>query len=345
MRICFYRHSLLSRGGDKMVAAYADNLSSRGHDVSILANQVNTLFQPKSNVKQISFLKNKGATIISAIFGKRCCDVIIADIIVLIFFLSWRNNKRIIYFAQDYDETYYKSTLLKALIRAVYHICLRIQKIPVIAVSHELGQLLKNRFHADVTVVPNGVVHNEFYPEIDNELSALKGDKKVVLVFARSDYRKGFDIAVRVLNAFRNDIDTKRLLVWAVGEDIDTYIPMMKFGFVMPDKLRKILSCADVLLYPSRHEGFGLFVLEAMACGCPVVTTDAVPFATDQYNALMGSVDDIDALSAHVRTMLSDDGTRRRIVNAGLETAGKFDVKESMDRFERVLLANYEKGC
>jgi len=326
-----------------MVAAYADDLSSRGHDVSILANQVNTLFHPKSKVRQISFLKNKAATIISAVFGKRCCDVIIADIVILVFFLSWRNRKRVIYFAQDYDETYYKSTLLKAMIRAVYYYCLRIQRIPVIAVSNELGQLLKNSFHADVTVVPNGVVHNEFYPEIENELSARKGDKKVILVFARSDYRKGFDIAVRVLNAFRHDIDTKRLLVWAVGEDIDTCIPMMNFGFVMPAELRKILSCADVLLYPSRHEGFGLFVLEAMACGCPVVTTDAVPFATDKVNALKSPVDDVNTLSAHVRTMLSDDGARRRIINAGFETAGKFDLRESMNRFEHVLLAIYAK--
>lgn len=221
MNICFFRHSLLSRGGDKMVVEYANYLKSKGHDVVILTSLVNTIFRLQARIEKISNHGKKIHTIISAAFKKRDHDVIVADIIVMVFFLSLRNRKRLVYFAQDYDEAYYKSIFMKMLIRSVYFYCLRVLRIPVIAVSKKLGQLLKRRFDADVAVVPNGVDISDFYPDKKEEYLSFKNGNKVILVFARSDFRKGFDIAIKVLSNFKKDIDEGNILVWAVGEDID----------------------------------------------------------------------------------------------------------------------------
>lgn len=54
MKICFFRHSLLNRGGDKMVVEYANYLTSEGHYVVILTNILNTIFQVKANIKRFS---------------------------------------------------------------------------------------------------------------------------------------------------------------------------------------------------------------------------------------------------------------------------------------------------
>lgn len=255
----------------------------------------------------------------------------------MIFFLSFRNKSRLIYFAQDYDESYYENIFMKAIIRTVYFYCLRILKIPAIAVSEELGKLLKDRFKANVTVIPNGVHTDIFYPDKDEEYLRMKGNSKVVLVFARSDYRKGFDIAVKTLTHFRGEIDKGNLLVWAVGEKIEVPFEMRNFGFVPPNKLRKILSCSDVLLYPSRHEGLPLFVLEAMACGCALVTTDAVSITTHNVTSLKCKIDDITGCYTAVKELLNKDFLRTKIVTNGIKEVKNYSLAKSNKMFEERL--------
>jgi len=327
-----------------MVVEYANYLKSRGHSVAILANHVSSLFQLQADAKKISGGSSKVHTILHALVKRRKADFIVADIIMMAFFLSFRNKKGVLYFAQDYDESYYKNPLLKILIRLVYFYCLSIRKIPVIAVSQELGQLLETRFSANVSVVLNGVDLVEFFPDRDDEYVATKRGRQVVLVFARSDYRKGFDIAVRVLSAFKEEIDAGSLAVWTVGENIDVPFSVHHFGFVPSETLRKILSCSDVLLYPSRHEGLPLFVLEAMACGCPVVTTEAVHFIHNNVDALQSRSDDVRDLQEKVRRLLTDEQTRDRIILEALNTVKRFDLRNAKQRFEDVLTAFRQKG-
>ncbi len=320
-----------------MVVEYANHLASRGHDVVIETNVVDTVFEVRTRIEKISGNTTKAGTIINAVFRKRRYDVIIADIIMMNFFLSFRNKKRLLCFAQDYDESYYKGFFMKMLIRAVYFYCLRILKIPVTAVSDELGRLLRKRFNADVSVVRNGVDTDVFYPDRDEKYLSLKSDGKVILVFARSDYRKGFDIAVRVLTNFRKEIENGDISVWAVGEDIDVPFRIRNFGFVPADELRKILSCSDVLLYPSRHEGLPLFVLEAMACGCPVVTTEAVTIVRDEGDALVCKTGDADACSRALKKIITDNGVRGKIISGAFNKIESYSILSSKKKFENII--------
>lgn len=344
MQICFYRHSLLNRGGDKMVVDYANYLQSRGHAVAIMANQVMTLFKSQANIRKISKGRAKAHTIVHALLTKRNDDIIIADIIVMTFLLSIRNKKRVLYFAQDYDESYYKNPLMKLFVRAVYYYCLTIRKIPVIAVSEDIGKLLGRRFNASVTVVENGVDGEIYFPDPDSEFLAVKGNRKAVLVFSRRDYRKGFDIAVLVLSTFKKEIDNGSLAVWSVGEKIAVPFSMQYFGFVNPDILRKILSCSDVLLYPSRHEGLPLFVLEAMACGCPVVTTEAVRFVNNNKDALQCRTDDVDNLAKQVKLLLSSDSSRNAIRSEAFTSVKNYDIRLARRKFENALIQFHHRG-
>jgi glycosyltransferase involved in cell wall biosynthesis len=324
-----------------MVVEYANYLTSQGHDVVIMANIVDTIFTVKAKINPISHSnKSKIKTIMSALFLKNSFDVIIADIIVMTFLLAVRNRICLLYFAQDYDESYYKNPLMKILIRAVYFYSLRILAIPVIAVSEELGQLLKRRFNANVSIVPNGVDTDIFYPDRDEEYLVLKGSGKVILVFARSDYRKGFDLAVKVLAGFSKKIEDGIISVWAVGEDIEVPFKMRYFGFVPPEKLRKILSCSDVLLYPSRHEGLPLFVLEAMACGCPVVTTKTVGFVIDGKNGLIA--DTAPQFGEKLITVLKNSQEGEYIKHQGFEAAKRYNLHSSKRSFEKTLQETFK---
>ncbi len=324
-----------------MVIEYANYLAEREHEVVLWYNNFKTVFNPHPKLKLIKIpIPSKLGTIIYATLKRFNSDVIIVDIVALASLLSLRNRSRLIYFAQDYDESYYKNKLKKLLIRTLYFFCLRLMKVKVIAVAEWLSQILKEKYDADVATVVNGIDLNTFYPDPDEELIRIKGDKKAVLLLSRNEYRKGFDIAIKVINKL-SDAYRDKIEVWTCGEQVKQEIfksKVINFGWVREDKLRQIISSADILLYPSRHEGYPLFPLETMACGCLVVTTKAVSYVADGENALVSEIEDTDYLKEKLMNILNDELLREKLKKSGFDTVSKYDIKESQRKFEKAIM-------
>ena len=81
-----------------------------------------------------------------------------------------------------------------------------------------------------------------------------------------------------------------------------------------------LFKTADVCVYPSREEPFGNVVVEAWACGTPLVTTASTGprwLVRDGKDALMTPVDDVDALSAGIRRLLASPELRASLAAAG----------------------------
>ncbi|HLZ30560.1 MAG TPA: glycosyltransferase family 1 protein [Chloroflexota bacterium] len=96
-------------------------------------------------------------------------------------------------------------------------------------------------------------------------------------------------------------------------------------GFVPDEILPAIYSAAEVLAFPSLYEGFGLPILEAMACGTPVVASLAscLPEVAEGA-ALMIEPTDVDGLSAALELALLDTALRARLIEQGRERAAKY---------------------
>src|SRR5207248_3980061 len=86
-------------------------------------------------------------------------------------------------------------------------------------------------------------------------------------------------------------------------------------GFVSDDLLPAIYSAAEVLAFPSLYEGFGLPILEAMACGTPVVASRAscLPEVAEGA-ALMVDPNNVDGLASALELALLDGDTRARLI-------------------------------
>lgn len=104
------------------------------------------------------------------------------------------------------------------------------------------------------------------------------------------------------------------------------------------DELAAAYSGAVALLHPSTYEGFGLPVLEAMACGCPVITTKNGSLAEVAGEAAIFVGDDDVAGMAAALDEVQKPEVRARMIAAGFEQARKFSWQKTADGVKAVLL-------
>ncbi|MEX0984609.1 MAG: glycosyltransferase family 1 protein [Actinomycetota bacterium] len=111
-------------------------------------------------------------------------------------------------------------------------------------------------------------------------------------------------------------------------------------GAVADGVRRSLLEGADVLAYPSRYEGFGFPMLEAMSLGVPVVASDVAPLREVAGDAaLLVDPDDVAGLAAALDRALSGEAERAGLIVRGRRRAGAF----TWERTARYLAALYER--
>jgi glycosyltransferase involved in cell wall biosynthesis len=180
---------------------------------------------------------------------------------------------------------------------------------------HELLDVPEDK----VRVIPNAVG-----PPFEADGKAAEGD--YVLAVGTLEPRKNLD---RLVGAFqRAGLNGTRLLVtgqrgWGNVDPAGKSVQWL--GFVPDEELARLYRGARCVAYVSAYEGFGLPVLEAMACGAPVVaaSTGAAPEVANEAAVLVDPSDD-DAIAAGlVEAIDRADELRER----GLKRAGEFDWK------------------
>jgi glycosyltransferase involved in cell wall biosynthesis len=113
-------------------------------------------------------------------------------------------------------------------------------------------------------------------------------------------------------------------------------------GYVMQQELPLWYNAAQLFVYPSRFEGFGLPVLEAMACGTPVITTNVASLPEVAGDAaLFVSPDDEAQLVEAMRCALGDESLRQEMVAKGLARSAEFTwartARDTLQTYDRAL--------
>jgi glycosyltransferase involved in cell wall biosynthesis len=140
-------------------------------------------------------------------------------------------------------------------------------------------------------------------------------------------YRKGLPVSMAAVAQARADLPGLRLQVVGVPpgkptEGVDW------LGIVPPDNMAEVYSAADLFIFPTRYESFGLVVIEAMAAGLPVIVSDVIGegIVTDGRNGIVVPGYDPPDYAAALRR-LAPVSVRAVIAAANIEDVRRFNVE------------------
>jgi len=108
-------------------------------------------------------------------------------------------------------------------------------------------------------------------------------------------------------------------------------------GVVGDEELPLLYNCADLFVYPSIYEGFGLPPLEAMACGVPIITSNTSSLPEVVGNAgIMVDPNDIGSLSDEMYRVLKDKELMHRMVRDGIKRSKMFTWKKTVNKVLKI---------
>jgi glycosyltransferase involved in cell wall biosynthesis len=215
---------------------------------------------------------------------------------------------------------------------------------------------LKNR----AFIIPNGIDLSEFKglpvkEKLSQRYPVLRG-KKVILFLGRINWKKGLDILVKAFGGLAKEREDLHLLI--AGNDEAGYGKKVKrwvaelglkdcvtfTGMLVGREKLEAYAASDIFAFPSYSENFGMTVIEAMACGIPVVISDKVGISSEIRENKAGIVVDtnVNSLYNGINLLLKNPVLRTELITNGRRLVQEhYDINkvagETIKAYEEIL--------
>jgi phosphatidylinositol alpha-1,6-mannosyltransferase len=218
----------------------------------------------------------------------------------------------------------------------------------IIAISEEMRAQLADKYGVGeerVTRVSHGVDTERYRPREDVH-SAVSEDRLTLLFVGRLISRKGADLAIEAVAA--TDRDDVELLVAGSGRLGDDLKRLARecgvtdqvtfLGYVPDEELPLLYSSADVTLFTSNYEGFGLVFLESLASGTPVIGTPVggIPDVVEDGSSGYICEADPDTIARRIEELAAHPETLAAMSRAARDEVNGRDWKDVAARVEKV---------
>ena len=212
------------------------------------------------------------------------------------------------------------------------------------------GELDEYYGASDATVVGNGVNADQFYPSGSSK-------EKYVLFVGRLDYPKGVPDLINAAKSIVQGSDVN-LIITGKGPQRDRLEDLVDTlgitddvtftGYVSRDEQIRLYQNAMAYVLPSHYEGLPTVLLEAMACGAPVIATrvgGCPEVIEDGVNGILVDPSDRSALSNAIESVVTDSNLRNQLgTNARQTIVEEYTWEKITDKFEREYEHTIEAG-
>lgn len=194
-------------------------------------------------------------------------------------------------------------------------------------------------------VLPNGYNEKTFYP-VDKEICRSKfgfpQDMFLVSFLGAFIERKGAD---RVSSAIKQlgDESIKGIFIGKAQEGNTPHEPApetaIHTGYVPHDKLRDLLCCADAFVLPTYQEGCCNAIIEAIACGLPIISSDR-PFnydILDGSNSIMVNPESVEEIASAIKQLKDDAVIRERLAEGSKNRAKDLSIAGRAQKIKEIM--------
>ncbi|MBE6201597.1 MAG: glycosyltransferase family 4 protein [Rikenellaceae bacterium] len=178
-------------------------------------------------------------------------------------------------------------------------------------------------------VFPNAINPNLFYPRNREKMRDKYGfakDDFIIAFVGQWNSRKGVNRLCAALRQINNS--RMKAMFMGKGGEKPIYQHTIFSGTVNHDILPEMLSCADVFVLPTINEGCSNAIVEAMACGLPIISSN-MEFNWDvlnESNSVMINPLDIDQIANAIELLYNDKNLRLTLSNGALQTASELTI-------------------
>lgn len=224
----------------------------------------------------------------------------------------------------------------------------------IIALSNGVKDDLINNFGIKKDKI--NVIYNPIEIEVIKKMSnekikdfVKKDDEKLLIAVGRLVEQKDFATLIKAFNIVSKKVNSK-LLILGKGP-LENELKDLCKSFGLENKVKflgfkknpyKYMKMADVFILSSKYEGFGHVVVEAMACGTPVISTDCNSgppeiIENNKYGILV-PVGDYKLLANEIIKLLGDEMLQKRLSKIGIKRAQEFEAKSIVKKYEKIFL-------
>jgi glycosyltransferase involved in cell wall biosynthesis len=249
-------------------------------------------------------------------------------------FPVYESGKGIPFHHMQHDEVLISSDLyVKAVADEAYHLPIR-----RIVNSIWLKNRMKEKYGLELPIVYPAIDHEIFFP---HEVSR-RSDKKIVLCFGKQQTWKGLIDAFQAMKIVRKEVANIEFQLYG-RKPVQVNVSDVPYTFYRnpsDEELAKLYSSADVFISPSWYESFPLSPLEAMACGCPVVTTryGTEDYAFHEVNSLVVPPRNPKMMAEAIIRLLKDESLIEQFRKEGPKTAREFTWDKTARKVEEIFM-------
>ncbi|MFX1466110.1 MAG: glycosyltransferase family 4 protein [Promethearchaeota archaeon] len=223
----------------------------------------------------------------------------------------------------------------------------------IVTHSSYIRDEIKQRYHKNSEVVPHGVDLNRFNPNISGKHIRDHfniGDATVILYVGRLEAHKGLQWllkAIELIKKERKDVKIKIIIVGSgrerkslekITKRLNITDRVIFSGRVSVEELPSYYAASDIFVIPSLYEGFGLPILEAQACGSPVIGSDCTAIAeTIGLGGVVFEPNNEVSLKNEILRLIDHKQTYNKFVEKSLENVEKYRWQNVIDRIEKIL--------
>lgn len=316
MRINFLMPHLKISGGGRIGLNYAHFLAQKGHQVKVVVISKKPWRRHLANLLNFKVCWFRGfAAKVLRVKDLRENNLPDADIIVA---CAWQMARLMnAYSAKKgvqfqfvmHDERLYHGQ--REEVEKVY-------KYPIkkIAISSWIKGILKKDFNIDAELLVTPVDFNLFH-----SVNVKKSDQEIRVLMLHHTYKwKGIKEGLQAFSSTKKQIPNLKLILFgARKEKID--IPHDEYYYnLSQERLAWLYSKSDIFLCPSWYEGLGMPAMEAMACGCAVVSYDtggSRDYAFDGKTAFVAKHRNVEDLSNRLLLAVKNKDLRKKIAQEG----------------------------